>query len=362
MFDTLLLIITATLAVCFLMLPKQKGANRGIASTMKKVRNIGFIAFTAITVIYAGFDMIRFVDQQDEGVLLTFGKANESAVTPGIKFIMPWQDIETLSVLQQEYTPLVINADGSVTEKEALYECASRDLQEVKTKMMVIWRRKRGKAPAIWSLFGRESSPMVAAGANEALKSAFAEYDATEAAQKRNEMKAHIDQVLSEWLEQFDHELVEVSLSDYVFTTEFQTAINLKREAYEDASAAENEVKKYEVFAQTAEAKAKGSADGTIEQARGNAEMTRRQADAKAYQIIRTAKADAMKIVETGRAEAIGIANLRTALQENPGFNVLEAIKAWKGGTSEFLLNGQGAGDNTSFLMNLPQGKNTESK
>lgn len=344
MFDVTILILGAAIAAAFLMLPRTVGS----------LRSRGFAIALVLTIGYGAFDCIKFVDQQDEGILLTFGQASEEAVSPGLKFILPWQEIETLSVLQQEYRPMITNPDGTQTGQEQVYECASRDLQEVKTKMTVLWRRKRGKAPQIWRLFGNDSEPMVAAGVNEALKAAFAEYDATKAAQNRNAMKALIDEKISNWLEKFDHELVEVSLGDYVFTNEFQSAINAKREAYEDALAAENEVQKHEIYAKTAEATARGKAEGTIEQAHGQAAKVRLEAEAEAYRIIRNAKADALAIVETGRAEAIGIANLRDALKENPGFTTLEAIRAWKGGTSEFLLNQEG-GKTPNLLMEMPQ-------
>ena len=316
------------LAFASLTLPKLLGSRRtGVFSLLLLVA-VGFTASCCYEI----------VDEGHEGVVLSFGAAEETPLPPGLQFKLPWQTVHQLSVQDIKF--------------ENQYQCSSNDLQEVSVDMIVVYRLMRGQTPKIWEQVGRRWEAVdIAPGAQEVLKQITAQYNATEIVQKRSELSLKTKTELAKWIEAEHLELVDCSLAKSTFSAKFDKAIGEKQNALEDANKAVNQLAEAKERAKIARTDALGEANAKIEDALGQAAKIKRAADAEAFEIRRNADADVKKIKGVGLAEALRLAKLVEALKLNPGVVELEAIKSWQGSVPSYKISG---GDTSDLNLLLP--------
>ena len=302
-FCLLLLLAFAALVTPKILGPKRYGA---------------FLALLVLAMAFFARSSYVIVDEGHEGVVLSFGAAQEVPLSPGLKFKFPWETVEQLSVQDVKF--------------EKQYQCSSNDLQEVTVDMIVVYRLMRGKTPQIWQDVGRRWETVdIAPGAQEVLKQITAQYNATEIVQKRSELSLKTKTELAKWIEAEHLELVDCSLAKSTFSEKFDKAIGEKQNALEDANKAVNQQAEAKERAKIARTDALGQANAKIEDALGKAAQIKRAADAEAFEIRRNADAEVKQIRGVGLAEALRLAKLVEALKLNPGVVELEAIRSWQG-------------------------------
>lgn len=325
-----IIFVLVALVVAALILPKEFGP---------KKFGLSFL-FLVLTLAYTANCCVVIVDEGTEGVVLTFGKAKDEPLSPGLKFIYPWEKVIELSV-----------QDLKVTEA---YQCSSKDLQEVNVEMTVIYRRKRGKTPSIWRRAGSESEKVdVLPGANEVLKAVTARHNATEIVQERTKLSNDTKELLRNWIEDGDLELVDCSLAKSSFSTKFDTAIREKQNALEDANKAVNLLAEAKERAKIVRTDAGGEADAKIEDALGQSAQIKKAAEATAFERRRSAEAKVKEIRGVGLAEALRLARLVEALKLNPGVVELEAIKSWNGDVPQYNIKTDKS-DGLNLLLTPP--------
>lgn len=320
-----------TFALAALALPKSFGAKRLGAFGILLFLAVAFTATTSYVV----------VDEGHEGVVLTFGRAQEIPLSPGLNFKLPWETVEQLLVQDIKF--------------ENQYQCSSNDLQEVGVDMIVVYRLMPGKTPEIWENVGRRWEAVdIAPGAQEVLKQITAQYNATEIVQKRSELSLKTKNELAHWIEAEGLELVDCSLAKSTFSKKFDKAIGEKQNALEDANKAINQLAEAKERAKIARTDALGEANAKIEEALGKAAQIKRAADAEAFEIRRSAEADVKQIRGVGLAEALRLAKLVEALKLNPGVVELEAIKSWQGSVPAYKISTDEAKD-LNLLLPTPE-------
>ena len=318
------------LALGALALPTSFGPKRLAAFGLLLLLAIGVTAKTSYVV----------VDEGHEGVVLSFGAAQDVPLSPGLKFKFPWETVEQLSVQDIKF--------------EYQYQCSSNDLQEVGVDMIVVYRLMRGRTPQIWENVGRRWEAVdIAPGAQEVLKQITAQYNATEIVQKRSELSLKTKTELAKWIEAEGLELVDCSLAKSTFSKKFDKAIGEKQNALEDANKAINQLAEAKERAKIARTDALGEADAKIEQAMGEAAKIKRAADAEAFEIRRSAEAEVKQIRGVGLAEALRLAKLVEALKLNPGVVELEAIKSWQGKVPSYKISTEDSKD-LNLLLPTP--------
>lgn len=315
------------------LLPSEFGTKKVAFIVLMFVGVLGFVARSSIAVIEEG----------KEGVVLTFGAAEDTPLEPGLRFIYPWQSVQSLDV-----------KDKVFTER---YQCMSKDLQEVNVEMTVVYRLKKGSTPDIWRRVAENSQDIdVAPGAKEILKAITAQHNATEIVQERSKLSKNTKDQLREWLNQGDLELVDCSLAKSSFSPKFDTAIRDKQNALEDANKAVNLLAESKERAKIFRADAKGTADAVVEDALGEAAQIKKSADAKAFETRRLAEAEVKKIRGVGLAEALRLARIVEAIKLNPGVVELEAIKTWQGSVPDYKIDTSG-GENLTLMLPTPEPK-----
>jgi len=204
---------------------------------------------------------VQIVDAGNRGVLLHWN-AVDTSVPPldeGLHFVVPFQD----QVVNMEVRTLKFVKDTS---------SASRDLQTVSTQVTVNYRASPESINTLYKEVGLDyESRIIAPAVEEVVKQVTAKYNAEELITKRPQVKSDIESAIEQRLSQF-HIITEVtSITDFQFSSLFAKAIESKVEAEQNALRAENDLKRIQVEAQQAEAKAIGIADANIAEADGEA-------------------------------------------------------------------------------------------
>ena len=201
----------------------------------------------------------------ERGIVIRMGSVQPNVLTEGMHFIVPYTDsVQMMSVRIQKSE---INTDA-----------ASKDLQTVRTTVVINWHIDPLAVNTVYQSLGEMSevvNRILAPAVSEVLNAATAKHSATEILIKRGELKDEIDKNLVIRVQPYHIEIDGVSLTDFAFSPEFAKAIEQKQ-------VAEQEAQKAVYVAQQAEQDAKAK----INQARGESESQRLLASTIKGQVI----------------------------------------------------------------------------
>jgi prohibitin 2 len=209
------------------------------------------------------------------GVLLTFGKVEDTILPEGLSFKMP-------------FTQSVVYMNVQVQKAESVESTGTKDLQEVSTTVVVNFRLDPGKVNVIYQDLREDYvSRVVKPNIEETLKATTAYFKAEELITKREELKDTFDDILNERLSKFNIEVVAVSLTDFQFSKTFSDAIEAKVVAEQDALQAKNKLEQIRYEAQQLIIQAEAQKNATIARALGDAQANIIEANATAEAIRR---------------------------------------------------------------------------
>lgn len=180
---------------------------------IKKYIIIGSIIIFSLILI---FGSIYTVQAGERGVLLTFGKASPVAIGEGLNFKFPLvQKVVKMDVKTQKY--------------EAELTAASKDLQDVRTKMAINYRVSPELTPEIYTKIGiGYADKIIYPLEQEINKYTTAQFTAEELVTKREEVRETMKQALAERLAPRGIIVEEVSIIDFAFSESFSQAIEAK--------------------------------------------------------------------------------------------------------------------------------------
>ena len=202
----------------------------------------GVVIFMLILATYFG------VDAGDRGVVLRFGEVNR-VVDPGPHFKIP---------LAEEVVFMSVRVQKTTTKTEA----ASRDLQVVQTTMVLNYNLEPSKAGSMYSNIGLNYNERVIDPAvKESFKAAAARYTAEELISKRETLKTEVRNYLRDRLQVFGVVVVELSITDFEFSQEFNKAIESKQTAEQNALRAKRDLERIKVEAEQKIASARAEAE-----------------------------------------------------------------------------------------------------
>lgn len=217
----------------------------------QKIGTYIFLGVGAVIILTLLIGTVYTIPAGERGVLLTWGKANPTAITEGFHIKIPIaQSIVKMDVKTQKY----------VVEKAT---AASKDLQTVTTDVTINYIISPNSAPEIYSTIGTNyQDKIIIPAVQEVLKSATAQYTAEELITKRPEVKDKIDIALRERLNQFNIIVQAVSITNFDFSEVFNQAIENKVTAEQNALAAKNKLEqvKYEAQQRITQAEAEAEA------------------------------------------------------------------------------------------------------
>lgn len=215
------------------------------AQKMAKMIATGFLGFMAFLVFLGSYFVI---DAGERGVVLRFGAVNR-VVGEGLHFKVPMmEDIVRMSVRVQK----------STTKTEA----ASRDLQVVQTTMVLNYSLQPDLAGEMYRNIGlRYDEKIIDPVVKESFKAASARYTAEELITKREALKTEVRNYLRDQLVKFGIVVVELSITDFEFSQEFNRAIEAKQTAEQLALKAKRDLDRIRIEAQQKVAAAQAEAE-----------------------------------------------------------------------------------------------------
>ncbi len=285
---------------------------------------IGFGFFT----FYCLFNSFTFVPSGHEGVRVVFGKVLPHSFKEGFQFKWPWE-----AVVPQEIRLNIHELD---------YTCLTHDQQKLTVHMKINWLRRARATPSLFEKVGIYNETVIeriiVPAAQGILKAEIAEWKVSDILLKRQNIKDKVQDALAIWIEKYDLELKEVSLSNFDFSTAYEQAIEEKQKKEQFAQQAEYERQREKTDADRAIAEAKGVADAMIEQAQQRAVGIIQRGESQAAVILAKARATAYmyeKVAETYTPELLQ----------------LELIQKWDKRMPIFL-NGTGDTGGLQMLLN----------
>ena len=245
----------------------------------------------ALIILINILSFFTIIEPGERGILVQFGSIKD-IYQPGLHFQIPLINS-------------VIKLDVRTQKKETEVNAASANLQSIHTIVALTYHIDPGKVDSLYRQIGTEYEDRIISPAiQESVKAATAQFTAEELITKRPLVKEEIKGKLSERLEKSFIVVDDFSIVDFNFSEDFNKAIEEKQTAIQEASKAENDLKRIQIEAQ---------------------------------QKIETAKADAESIRIQGEA-----------LKENNNLIQLKMVEKWNGILPTYLL-----GNGVPFL-NIP--------
>ena len=213
----------------------------------QKVIAVLIISILAIIFI---LDLFYIIPAGNRGVLMTFGKPSMDAKGEGLHIKVPLlQSVAKMEIKTQKY--------------EADLTAASKDLQDVKTKIAINYHLLDTEVPKIYRDIGKNyADKLIQPLEQETNKEVTAKYTAEELITRRSEVRGQMKDKLIEKLRDRGIIVEEVSIVNFEFSPSFTLAIEAKVTAEQSALTARNKLEqvKFEASQKIEEAKGKAEA------------------------------------------------------------------------------------------------------
>ncbi len=206
------------------------------------------IVFAAFILLTATFGTVQ---AGERGVLLRFGEVVDGGTKdPGLYFMVPFMDrVVMLPTQIQKYT--------------APATSSSKDLQVVSTEVTLNYQLNASQVGEIYSsLRGEYENRIIQPYIQEAVKSTTANYNAEELITQRPAVKEELQNLVAVRLAPRGMGVVQLSITDFQFSTAFQAAIEAKVTAVQQALEAENALIRVQFEAKQQIARAQAEARG----------------------------------------------------------------------------------------------------
>src|SRR5215216_3654686 len=276
------------------------------------------IGFIMLIVVLAA--SIKIVEAGNRGVLLNFGAVDTSvSLGEGIHFVVPFRD---------NVVPIEVRTQKIVENAAS----ASRDLQDVSTQVALNYHVNPDTAQVLFRQLGFDyANRVIAPAIQESVKQVTARFNAENLITNRETVKSEIENQIKQRLAAYNVEVETISITEFQFSEQFRRAVESKVEAEQRALQATNDLRRIEIEAQQAKARAVGEQQAAIAQAEGV-----RQANVLKAQ---------------GESEAIKIIDVQ--LRENPRYLEWLKTQRWDGVLPLVTGGGEGA---TPFIE-IPAGE-----
>jgi len=207
---------------------------------------LGFIAIIAIIFISQTFTI---VGAGERGIVLNWGAVSDTILEEGFHILVPiMQKVEIVDVR---------------TQKEELdVEAYSKDIQTVTTTIALNYHVFPETVNKLWQEIGAYYIyTIVDPAIQESVKAATAQFTAQELIEKRPELKILIKEKLTKRLNEKYIHVDEFSIVNFQFSQSYETAVEEKQVAQQEALKAENDLVRIKVEAEQQIAKAKADAE-----------------------------------------------------------------------------------------------------
>ena len=281
--------------------------------------------FSLLFLLICLFGCIKTVPTGHTGVVTSFGRVEDYTLEAGVHFEKPWSK--------------VVKMDNRTQKATLDLSCFSSDLQEVTVKYTVNYQINKTNASAIYRTIGTEYfTTIVEPRVYEAIKSAFAKYNAEALLSNREGLSKEIQATLLTDVAAYNIEIVSASIEDIDFTDAFTAAVEAKQVAEQNKLKAQTE-QEQKIIEAEAEAKravleAEAAAEKTViaAQAKADADMIAAENDAA------IAKIAADSAEYQGQKDAAIMQAIGSKLKEYPELIQYYYTMGWDGKLPETML------------------------
>lgn len=269
-----LLVILAIIAIAGFIITTamRKGLNPADKYENKVRSNLGVargavvglcVAIFAIAMLIGG---IKIMDQTEIGVVKTFGRVDHT-ISGGLNFVNPISD--TVEIM-----------DLRVHVRESAFASYTKDAQPVTASIEYQYELLPASAMDVVKQFGSYEilETKLNASVEERAKIVFARYSAMPLLEARSTLSAQVDEEVKLLEDTFPVHFTNVVVKDIDFSDAFESAVEAKMQAEQNALRAENEKKEAVTRAEQAREVAAINAEAAIATAEGEAkalEITR---------------------------------------------------------------------------------------
>lgn len=234
-------------------------------------------AVAAALLVVLALNSVATVPVGSTGILLTMGKVQDSALTEGLHFKLP-------------FVQRIISMDNRVKKLELSTEAFSKDIQTVCATLAVNYRLQTEKTFSIYKSAGLNyESNLIVPATHEVLKSVCAQYTAEELISKRAESSDKMRDELDAKLSDIGISVTDFNIIDFDFSDEFISAVESKQvaEQLKKKAATENEtaIAQAEREKQVAIKQSEAKAESVLIAAQAEADAVKLAADAEAYRL-----------------------------------------------------------------------------
>ena len=226
---------------------KYVGQEFGLPSGLGKKLLGGVVVIVGLSVLGGSFGT---VGAGERGVLIRFGAVTGKILDEGLYLKVPFmEDVVLMSTQIMKYT--------------APATSSSQDLQVVSTEVTLNYQLDGNQVAEIYRSLRRDYEyRVIQPYIQEAVKSTTANYNAEELITQRPAVRNALQQVVSERLKPLGMNVVQLSITDFQFSSAFQQAIEAKVTAVQQALEAENALQRVEFEAKQQVARARAEAEG----------------------------------------------------------------------------------------------------
>lgn len=219
------------------------------------VGGIGFVAYIVLSVLMS----IHQVDAGHVGVVYSFGEIT-GQTGEGIVWTAPWKEVKKANVQIQSH-------------KFENLSAASKETQDVYLTVTLNYSISPDAIQTLYRTVGPGYfDKLVESRVNQFFKDETVAYEAIVITQKRDELRESVKARLAKDLEPYSISVIDLLIDNISYSDAFNTSIEEKQVATQNALRAQEQVKQKQFEAEQAVAVAKGEADATITRARGQSE------------------------------------------------------------------------------------------
>lgn len=223
----------------------------------KKLRNLILIIAGALVALILVTSCFTVIDAGHSGVVMTFGAVSDQVLGEGLHFKAPFVQ----NVIQIDNRTQKIETDGTAS---------SKDLQIVSYVVAVNYRVNGESSASLYKNVGGDYSNIIIAPAiQESIKAVAAQFTAEELITERQSVGDQIKEALTEKISQYGISVEIFNIVNFDFSEEFNSAVEAKQTAQQNALKAEQDLARIEVEAQQkiTQAEAEAESINLIQQA-----------------------------------------------------------------------------------------------
>jgi len=215
----------------------------------KSIMKIIIVAVIILLLIFVGFNSFAVVQAGHSGVVVNLGKVSENVLEEGLHFKIP-------------FVSEIVQVDNRVLKTEVESNAASKDLQNISSKVSINYRVNKSSSAEIYKNVGSDFTNVIVNPAiQECVKSVAAKYTAEQLITNRATVSSEMEEAISHKINPYGLSIEVFNIVNFDFSEEFNKAIEAKQTAQQEALKAEQDLARIKVEAEQTIEKAKAEAE-----------------------------------------------------------------------------------------------------